>query len=771
MHNKTWLAAAAIVVAGYAFAADGQNGVERQSALDTSSYTAIPRVVFNSNGATSYLRFGNASGASASFEVKVTGGETGTAYTESKAYQLTVPDKGSVQKSIDDIRAGIAAQGGPDIALKSGDTFLNLYVTSDRKGSGAAFQHVTFNGDTGFFENVSLCTYDPTKDYSGATSRVVNVHTSRINGYPSKVEIHNPDAASRTVRGKVYDAVSGTSLGSFTVNVPANATTVMDESAIEQQIAFTPSASQQHINIEFETADSGAYTAVVAHKVTQVSSGAVFNLSQVCAINPARTSPSNCTTTGGMAAVNPSGDTGGGNTGGTNTGCCPSTPVATNPSGSGSSGSAACGNSDTFAAVGDTLTQAFTVGQPTTIALGTLLNNDTKAAGATLESATAFVDAGTGAPNGTFTTTTAPVGYTTSSGAGATYAGGIIYTPARPGAVTFTYRLTSSTGAISNYATVTLTVGGTAAAAITANDDMLTQTFQVGQSVSITLASLTANDTNVTNATTIESVTPFVDSTGTENGTYTQLPTIISYVPSRAGTVTFTYRLSPGGGGAPSNFATVTLTVADPNLPRPADDTLNQGFAVGVPATIQFSTLTVNDFNASGATVESLTPFVSQGTVAANGTYSAAGSTISYTPARAGPVTFTYRLRNGSGLSYPATVTLTVGAEVTKAPTTADDTISYTIPAGTLSLVQINLADVIGNDSDTAGATFDQSVSLALTATNGTVGNFSVIPLVDRILIDNLPASSNTLTFNYRLKNSIGTSNTSKITVNVTKLQ
>lgn len=34
-----------------------------------------------------------------------------------------------------------------------------------------------------------------------------------------------------------------------------------------------------------------------------------------------------------------------------------------------------------------------------------------------------------------------------------------------------------------------------------------------------------------------------------------------------------------------------------------------------------------------------------------------------------------------------------------------------------------------------------------------------------------LPSASNTLTFNYRLKNSFGTSNTAKVTVNVSKLQ
>ena len=192
---------------------------------------------------------------------------------------------------------------------------------------------------------------------------------------------------------------------------------------------------------------------------------------------------------------------------------------------------------------------------------------------------------------------------------------------------------------------------------------------------------------------------------------------------------------------------------------------------MGIPASILFSTLTANDNNATGATLESLTGFVDAGTTTANGVSSVVGSTITYTPAHAGTVTFTYRLKNDSGQSAPATVTLTVAAAATKAPTAVDDTISYTIPAGTQNSVQVTLADVIGNDSDTAGATFDQSVALAFTATTGTVGNFAVVSLIDRILIDNLPAASNVLTFNYRLKNSLGTSNTAKITVNVTKAQ
>lgn len=153
-------------------------------------------MVFNSAGASSFLRFSNASGASTSFDVKVVGGETGTDYTGSKTYSVTVPDKGSAQRSIDDIRTSLLSQGA-DIALKSGDTSLNLFVTSPKLSSGGGFQHVTFNGSTGFFENVSICTYDATQDYSVTVRRLVNVHTFRLSGYPSKIEIHNQDATAR----------------------------------------------------------------------------------------------------------------------------------------------------------------------------------------------------------------------------------------------------------------------------------------------------------------------------------------------------------------------------------------------------------------------------------------------------------------------------------------------------------------------------------------------------------------------------------------------
>ncbi len=534
MHRNE-LAAATLVAAfaGAAYAADqisdrliaAPGSIERASALDTTSYTSIGRLYFNTTGATafapgatSFIRFWNSSGQSTDFDAKIVGGESGTDYAPGKTYRITVPDKASLQRSLEDIRAGIVSQGGPDIAPHGGDTFVTLYVKNVKAGAGVGFQHVSFSGATGFFENQSICTFDPAQDYAANNRRLINVHTSQLAGYPSRIEVRNPDAAARAVRGRVYDAVTGTSLGAFSVNPPANGSAVIDFPAVEQIIGFRPSASQLQVNIEFEAADTSAYTAIVGHTMAQTSTGAAFNLTQACAINPPRS-------TSACASVNPSGQP-------SNAGDCASgVPVANN----------------------DTLTQTLIAGSLVQIPHATLLANDTNASGATVYGVSPLKDAA-GIMNGDF-------------GPGAT---AISFTPLRPGTMTFTYNLKNAAG-YSGYATVTMTVnpsGTPVGAKPTAVNDTITPTFKAGQQYVINLSTLTANDTlpaltAPATAYVFGGISDFVDAgTSTINGGYLVYDNTISWWPERPGQVTFSYMVRGNTVvSTDSNVATVTLTV------------------------------------------------------------------------------------------------------------------------------------------------------------------------------------------------------------------
>ena len=284
---------------------------------------------------------------------------------------------------------------------------------------------------------------------------------------------------------------------------------------------------------------------------------------------------------------------------------------------------------------GDRLTLAFTAGLPTTIPLAALTGNDTNTTNTRLANVSSPTT--TGSANGTLALTSE----------------GLVYTPARPGTVTFRYQLQNSAGLLSNEATVTLTVGGSGAPIVIS--DQLTSSFVAGQTTDIPLRLLTGNDFN-TDGATVESIsTPTTD--GIVNGTLTRSGDTLTYSPVRAGTAVFNYQLRNTLGL--SNTGTVTLTVLSATAaPQAENDTLTQSFTVGTQTTIQFSTLTANDRATLGATLDSFTTPATDGT--ANGTVTRIGNDLAYTPARTGVVTFSYVVRTANGLSNAATVRLVV---------------------------------------------------------------------------------------------------------------
>ena len=179
-------------------------------------------------------------------------------------------------------------------------------------------------------------------------------------------------------------------------------------------------------------------------------------------------------------------------------------------------------------------------------------------------------------------------------------------------------------------------------------------TFTAGQTTTIPLSSLTANDTGTTDATFASITTPTSD--GAANGSFTTVPGGISYTPARSGTATFTYQLRNSAGV--SNIATVRLTVGGNNTPVTVNDTLSQSFIVGQTTLVQLSALTANDINTAGGTLENLTTPASDNL--ANGTIARVDAGFTYTPVRAGTVTFTYQIRTGAGISNVGVVTVTV---------------------------------------------------------------------------------------------------------------
>ena len=751
---------AVLTAGGLSRAADRE--IEKAAAFSGYGYTVIGRVFLGDDGNLSYLRFLNLSGSTSTVNATLIGSPSGRNYG---TVNVGIQNHASRQIPITQF---LSDAGVP--ALISPDDRLGVYLRSD--GAPVAVQHVLFSQATGFFENMSTCQNSSVSDSNAA---LMNVHTSLITDYVSYVTIYNYTSVPASYEIQVYEGGSGAFKGQVVVSVDANSTFEQPFEWFQQQLDWTPASTEGHANI-VAFPKSGGRGALIFHTVYNSKVGVFLNLTNFCTIE------SSVSTLPVVANDNISGISVGqpftidfstltandqNISGGTLT-------EVTNPSTSSTANGTLTqsGNNLTYTAArsgiatfqyrihtnagtsssatvtlnvsdgapvtdGDRLTQTFTAGSPSTIALSALISNDHNTAGATLTNVTAPQTEGTA--NGTITL----------SGEG------LIFTPARNGTAAFQYQLRNSLGT-SNAATVTLTVGG--GAAPVAKSDTLTQTFVVGQQTSIALSALTANDSNTAGASLESVTTPTTDGTG--NGTITRTNDGVTYTPTRQGTAIFSYQLRNSAGV--SNTATVTVTVnalttnAVPLVPSTSNDTLTQEFIAGKQSTILLATLTANDKNATGAFLGTLTTPTTDG--AANGTLTATRDGITYTPTRAGQVSFTYFIYTSAGISNVSQVNLTVGGGAL-VPVTSADTLTRVFTAG--QQTTISLSDLAANDKNTTGGFLE---NLSTPTTNGTA-NGTLTRTGDGILYT--PSRAGSVTFTYQIRTNAGISNVSEVTLTV----
>jgi len=321
-------------------------------------------------------------------------------------------------------------------------------------------------------------------------------------------------------------------------------------------------------------------------------------------------------------------------------------------------------------------------------------------------------------------------------------------TAAPPATDSFTYTIRDSFGAISNTATVTVNIlDSVANVAPVAADDAVT----TAEDTAVTF-SVTANDTdangNLASTTVIVTSTP---ANGTAvagtNGMVTYRP-----APNFSGVNTFTYAVKDSL-GVVSNEATVTVTVTAINdAPVAANDTASTNEENSVTINV-----VANDTDVEGALVAGSVAVVAQpanGTVVANG-----DGTVTYTPDANffGTNTFTYTVSDGTVLSSPATVTITVNP-VNDAPTAVNDV--ATVPAAIP--IAIN---VLANDIDIDGTLNTGSVAIVGQPANGT----ATVNPAGTITYTSNTGFTGTNTFTYTVRDNNGAlSNTATATVTVT---
>ncbi|MBF2026024.1 MAG: tandem-95 repeat protein [Oscillatoriales cyanobacterium C42_A2020_001] len=327
------------------------------------------------------------------------------------------------------------------------------------------------------------------------------------------------------------------------------------------------------------------------------------------------------------------------------------------------------------------------------------------------------------------------------------------YTPREnfSGSDRFTYVVVDALGAISNTATVSLTITPVADAPLARNDGPFS--VSAGGTLSVTAAGVLSNDTDVdtplANLTASVVVNPANGSlTLNPNGSFLYRPTGVF-----SGVDTFVYQASDGT--LTSNLATVTISVGANNPPV----AVPESFTLPEDGSVTAGNVLTNDTDADGNLPLTAT-LITAPTNAPGFTLSPTG-TFNYQPTANfnGVDSFVYQAIDSlGGVSTPATVTFSVTA-VNDAPVAVNDTISLS-PGATLS---VTAPGILVNDTDV------DSLSLTVVSVSTTAfGNLTLNPNGSFTYRPN-PGFTGTDSFTYRANDgSQSSANTATVSLIVT---
>ena len=178
--------------------------------------------------------------------IDIVGVSSGTLYG---TFTYTVPPGASPQFSVEDIIrvSGADANAGNECVAFYMRSFNNL----------TNFQHIVYDNETAFFENLSMCKYESGSGYTDTNPLAINVHTSLLSqSWPSFIYLTNmsPFISQYTVNiHKAGGEEMGKFVGSFVINLDSNSAYRIPHSYFEDAIEWSPSAELRdyHMNLIF----------------------------------------------------------------------------------------------------------------------------------------------------------------------------------------------------------------------------------------------------------------------------------------------------------------------------------------------------------------------------------------------------------------------------------------------------------------------------------------------------------------------------------------
>ena len=125
--------------------------------------------------------------------------------------------------------------------------------------------------------------------YFAGSGNLINIHTSRIVGYPSSILFHNYGSTNAVYSFNVADARTGLFIGSQRVSVLANTSYVIPMSWFEDNLGWVPNSNQQHANIvvfpDLSSVTANPYRAVTGQIIYNASLQAYINMTQICHVS------------------------------------------------------------------------------------------------------------------------------------------------------------------------------------------------------------------------------------------------------------------------------------------------------------------------------------------------------------------------------------------------------------------------------------------------------------------------------------------------------
>ena len=324
--------------------------------------------------------------------------------------------------------------------------------------------------------------------------------------------------------------------------------------------------------------------------------------------------------------------------------------------------------------------------------------------------------------------------------------GVVTFTPALDynGGDSFTYTVNDESGAVSNIATVSITIDPVNDAPVAINDNISTSE---DVAVAITVSS---NDTDVDNALDLTTV---VVATNPAHGTTSVNATtgVITYTPSADyfGNDSFTYTIKDVSGGT-SNAATVTIDVTPVNdAPVSVADNANTIQNIAVPITVLANDSDIDNTLDVASVVITQNP--ANGTVSVNTTT----GVVTYTPALdfLGTDSFSYTVDDISGaMSNVSPVSILVEPP-NQPPVALDDETTYA------SLLSVTI-DVMANDGDPDNTLAELSL-ISVTQPSG--GSVSIVN--GKVVLQPQGTEQADITFTYRISDPEGLTDVGTVTV------